>query len=188
MARLAADAAGVLQARCKCLADEQAAEGIDDLDELALHALLADGLRRCGYAVQREVHYPADLDRPTTSRRRCDLLLSRLNFEDLDPLWLEIKRSWQFEEAEAHRGYSAQLMGNTVRDIRKLRADDGIHRAALLLIAFAADAATLAHDLTAFESTCSRKSALLPPREMSQFPIPDRIGHAVAATSCWRVV
>jgi hypothetical protein len=187
LAALAADAAAVLKARADALLAEQATCGIDDLDEPALHALLAEGLAARGYDVRREAHYPADAAKSTASRLRCDLLLTRPGMPDLAPLWLEVKRSWQFEEDTAHRGYAAQLMQHTVRDVRKLRADDGIDRAAVMLIAFGSDAVTLAHDLAAFEQTCDRKGAPLAPGHTVTLPIPDRIGHTLAAVACWRV-
>src|SRR5687768_13172432 len=38
---------------------EQAVYGLDALDELALHPVLAEALRRSGHGVHREVRYPS---------------------------------------------------------------------------------------------------------------------------------
>ncbi|MCI0676609.1 MAG: hypothetical protein L0Y42_12645, partial [Phycisphaerales bacterium] len=39
---------------------EQAVYGLDALDELALHPVLAEVFRRSGHGVYREVRYPSD--------------------------------------------------------------------------------------------------------------------------------
>jgi hypothetical protein len=67
------------------LADEQAVRGLDALDEVQLHPLIADALTRGGLGVLREQPYPAQWRRrrprrrplPTQSeRQRCDLVLT----------------------------------------------------------------------------------------------------------------
>lgn len=58
------------------LSDEQAVLGLDSLDEVSLHPLLAQGLGRLGVAVLREQAYPgAYARRPLPrDRERCDLV------------------------------------------------------------------------------------------------------------------
>ena len=94
---------------------EQAVYGLDAQDEVTLHALLGEGLRRF-YDVAREVHYPSTVGRKLTHRQRCDLVLSpkgrplRLDStpptlfdsadqcEPADALWLEVKVAAQWRE------------------------------------------------------------------------------------------
>src|SRR5438105_3433250 len=102
---------------------EQAVYGLDAKDELTLHALLAQGLRRF-YEVAREAHYPSTVGRKLTHRQRCDLVLSskgrplRLDSappslfdppdlcDPRDALWLEVKVAYQFREGGVrHGGY-----------------------------------------------------------------------------------
>lgn len=72
-----------LRAHAEALDEEQAVQGIDALNEVALHALLADVLRVSGHGVLRERPYPGHKDmgsagnRPThAARLRCDLVLT----------------------------------------------------------------------------------------------------------------
>ncbi len=57
---------------------EQAVHGLDALDEVALHPLLAQGLQQAGFAVFREVPYPGQPETlPKESERlRCDLVVA----------------------------------------------------------------------------------------------------------------
>lgn len=61
----------------RALGLQQAVRGLDGLDELSLHPIVADGLRREGYGVLREQGYPGrPLERPADSEReRCDFVL-----------------------------------------------------------------------------------------------------------------
>lgn len=69
-------AAGMAEAEAR-LAEEQAVHGLDALDEVALHPILAAGTARAGHAVFRETPYPGQPDAlPKESQRlRCDLVL-----------------------------------------------------------------------------------------------------------------
>lgn len=66
-----------LEARAAALAEERAVHGIDALSEVALHPILADGLRAAGWGVVREACYPGDVaSRPwRAERERCDLVV-----------------------------------------------------------------------------------------------------------------
>lgn len=57
---------------------EQAVHGLDALDEVDLHPVLAEGLTRAGHAVFRELPYPGqpDLLPPESERERCDLVIA----------------------------------------------------------------------------------------------------------------
>ncbi|VAX41801.1 hypothetical protein MNBD_PLANCTO03-1812, partial [hydrothermal vent metagenome] len=57
---------------------EQAVHGLDALDEVALHPLLARGLREAGFAVFPETPYPGQPEvLPKESERlRCDLVVA----------------------------------------------------------------------------------------------------------------
>lgn len=59
------------------LAAEQAVHGLDALDEVAMHPLLARGLHEAGFAVFRETPYPGQPEvLPKESERlRCDLVV-----------------------------------------------------------------------------------------------------------------
>lgn len=58
------------------LAAEQAVHGLDALDELGLHPLLAAGLTEAGFEVFREVPYPGQPEvlPKESERKRCDLV------------------------------------------------------------------------------------------------------------------
>ncbi|RMH14308.1 MAG: hypothetical protein D6695_01610 [Planctomycetota bacterium] len=66
-----------LKAREAQLFAEHAVYGLDALDEVDLHPLLADGLRHAGFSAFREVPYPGQPERlPRESeRQRCDLVI-----------------------------------------------------------------------------------------------------------------
>ena len=66
-----------VKARDEALSAEQAVHGIDAIEEIGLHPILAGGLAEAGFGVRREVVYPgeqaAGLSR--SRRARCDLVL-----------------------------------------------------------------------------------------------------------------
>lgn len=72
--------AGAISAADAELRAEQAPLGLDALDEVALHPLLAAGLSAAGFGVHREAHYPGNHDDAETAsdsnRDRCDLVLT----------------------------------------------------------------------------------------------------------------
>lgn len=57
---------------------EQAVRGLDMLDELRLHAVIAESLSACGWGVLREVPYPTPPSRRArrAERDRCDIVLT----------------------------------------------------------------------------------------------------------------
>lgn len=55
---------------------EQSVRGIDAVDELQIHQILAHGLEQAGLGVLRERGYPASEGRKLSERQRCDLVLT----------------------------------------------------------------------------------------------------------------
>lgn len=185
---------------------EQAVYGIDSLDELQLHALLASGLAN-SYEVAKEVHYPSSAGRKLSHRNRCDLVLSpkgrplQLDSRpaDLfsprdvtlpsDALWLEIKVAYQFREGAArHRGYGDQWRNAVVADLKKMEAEALIHEAALLLVVFNESEEVLHKDLELFEMVLAQKEVLAGFRHVRSVPIWDRIGHRFCSVALWPTI
>lgn len=74
---IAAIAARALRGAAEALDTEQSPRGLDALDELALHPILADGLAAEGLGVLREQPYPGAAGHPIRrERERCDLVLT----------------------------------------------------------------------------------------------------------------
>lgn len=75
LAEAAARAIGAEDARLRA---EQAVYGLDRLDEVGLHPLLAAGMRAAGWGVWREQPYPGVVLRRArlSERERCDLVLT----------------------------------------------------------------------------------------------------------------
>jgi hypothetical protein len=182
---------------------EQAVYGLDAREELALHALLADGLR-AHYEVAREAHYPSSSGNKLTHRQRCDLVLSpkgrplRLDSapptlfdspdacEPGDALWLEVKVAYQFREGGArHTGYGAQWRTAVVADLRKMEAEPLVREAGLLLVVFNESDAILQKDLDLFESLLAEKEVLAGFRKVRSISILDRIGHRLCTVALW---
>jgi len=185
---------------------EQAVYGLDAMDELALHALLAEGLRR-HYEVAREVHYPSSAGKKLTHRQRCDLVLSPrgrplkldsapatlFDAPDLcqagDALWLEVKVACQYREGGArHGGYGPQWRGGVVEDLRKMEAEEKIHEAGLVLIVFNESSEILEKDLQLFEDVLAEKEVLAGFRHVRSIPILERMGHRLCTTAVWPTI
>ena len=183
---------------------EQAVYGLDAMNEVKLHEVLADGLRNGGYCdVAREVYYPSALGKKRTSRPRCDLVLTPparplLDAEAVDlfadpnacpatdALWLEVKVAHQFKEGgRPHGGYGDQWRNATVRDLQKMEADPLIREAALLLIVFTAGEDVVARDLELFEDVLARKEVLAGFRQVRGIDILERNGHARCTAALW---
>jgi hypothetical protein len=185
---------------------EQAVYGLDTRDELAIHALLADGLKS-HYSVAREVHYPSTAGRKLTHRQRCDLVLApadrplridsapALLFDPPDPcppaeaLWLEIKVAHQFRAGGIrHGGYGAQWRSGIVQDLQKMEAEEQIRQAGLVLIVFNESAAVLEKDLELFEDVLAQKEVLAGFRQVRSVPIWERMGHRLCSVAVWPTV
>ena len=203
---LADHLAEVIQKAEDSLRLEQAVYGIDAREELALHALLADGLS-AHYEVAREVHYPSSRGNKLTHRQRCDLVLTprghplRLDSapptlfdppnpcDPADALWLEVKAAYQFREGNVrHTGYAGQRTTNIVADLRKMEAEELIREAGLLLIVFTESAEVIEKDLDLFESVLTMKEVLAGFRKVRSIPILDRMGHSLCSVALWPTI
>jgi hypothetical protein len=185
---------------------EQAVYGLDAKDELTLHALLADGLRRW-YDVAREAHYPSSAGRKLTHRPRCDLVLTPKSralkldstpptlfdpsdlCDPCDALWLEVKVAYQFREGGVrHGGYGAQWRTNVIEDLRKMEADEQIREAGLVLVVFNESDEILGKDLELFEDVLARKEVLAGFRQVRSVPILERMGHRMCTAALWPTI
>ena len=180
---------------------EQAPHGLDEWDERAWQRALAAALRR-GHEVALEAHYPSTVGRKLSHRPRCDLVLSRrgrplhqgesLPFDLSRPeeaLWLELKLAHQLAAGAARDGrYGEQWRRNLVADLCKMAAEPLLRDAALLLIAFTEDEATLRRDLDTFEALLTRHDVLAGFRQLRVLPILERIGHHVCGVALWPTV
>lgn len=185
---------------------EQSVYGLDALDEVALHPVLAQALANAGYGVHREQHYPADRARRKFSEgERCDFVLtpegraltqpeSRGTLFDppdsldvSDAFWLEVKVVAQFTTEGPNRGYSSQLLSTVGRDVTKLSKDPGICRAGLLIVMFVRDAAVAEHDLGIWQDRCLQRGLPIAAPARRQIPITDRMGNAMCAITVYPV-
>jgi hypothetical protein len=204
--QLADELATILASREAELRLEQAVYGIDSLQELALHELLATGLS-VHHDVAREVHYPSTFGKKLSHRARCDLVLTprgrplRLDsrppglFDPVDvtppgeALWLEVKVAYQYRTPdERHGGYGAQWRDAVVNDLRKMDADELIRHAALLLIAFTESREAIEQHLQAFEDVLVRKEVLAGFRQTRTIDVQDRIGHRACTAALWPTI
>jgi hypothetical protein len=182
---------------------EQAVYGMDSKEELALQALLAEGLAS-DYEVAREVHYPSSSGQKRTHRQRCDLVLTERGHplkRDHEPaslfdspalsapadgLWLEVKAAYQFREGGVrHGGYGKQWRSAVVEDLRKMEADVLIRDAGLVLVVFNESAEVLARDLELFELVLMQKEVLAGFRQVRSIGILERMGHRLCTVAVW---
>lgn len=155
------------------LAAEQSTLGIDALDELEMHPLLARAFEGAGFGVLREQRYPSIASLPRRSEGdRCDLVLTpgpnqalrdplereslfaQSGIEPAEALWMEIKLAHQYALTDgalrANPAYSSELLQLVPQDIRKLSRDEQIAHACVILLLFTQDEATALHDLAAW--------------------------------------
>lgn len=196
-----------LRRREAALRIEQAVVGLDGLDELRLHPVVAGSLEEAGFGVFREARYPRDrAHRRRSVGERCDVVLTprglRLREPDavstlFDPpdavgldeaFWLEVKAVPQFLGEGPNDRYAAELLEPLRRDVRKLAADEGIRHAALLLILFTADETTATHDLDAWERRAMDRGILFEPPCVRHSPIVDRLGNRVCTVALYGIV
>ncbi len=179
---------------------EQAVYGLDALDEVRLHPVIARGLREAGYGVHREIRYPADRNRLRESEgERCDFVLTQ-DGRDLrepdrkrtlfdspsavdveDAFWLEIKVAWQYVMEGPNPRYTAQMLTVARGDVAKLSKDRSILHAGLAMIAFVENEEIAHHDLRVwYERYVSRGFPVGYPSTRLP-PISNRLGNGVAA-------
>ena len=185
---------------------EQSVTGLDALDEVALHAILADSLAEAGYGVHREQRYPADRARRRESEgERCDLVLTpdRLPLREPDAkatlfdspdavelddaFWLEVKVVAQFTPEGPNRNYSSQLLSTVHQDVMKLSRDRGILHAGILIVLFVRDTAVAEHDLGIWQDRCLQRGLPIGAPSMRMLPMTDRLGNGVCALALYPV-
>jgi len=194
-------AADALSARARDLDEEQSTAGLDALDEVALHAVLARGFVDAGLTPAPEQRYPGRRARARRSEgERCDLVLLPDGADHLtDPLaadtlfgdrgadpadafWLEVKAAHQYAvigdaAAGPNPGYSGQLLSAATADLRKIAGDPAIRFGGLLLVLFTADEPTAGHDLGVWLSRCLDRGLPIGAPAVEGFDITDRIGN-----------
>ena len=198
-----------LRARCAQIDLEQAVYGLDALDELALHPVIADALRSWeggGFGVQREQRYPGDrMRRRFSEGERCDFVLTpdgrELVKEDArgtlfdspdalgldEAFWLEAKIVSQFTIDGPNHNYSSQLLSTVRSDIVKLAKDPGILQAGLLIVLFVRDEAVVNNDLDIWQNRCIARNLPTGAPARRTFPITDRHGNACCAVAVYPV-
>ena len=203
-ARVASALAAGLRAEADRLDEEQAVRGLDALDELALHPLLASGLRAGGFGAHPERHYPAGGSKRRKSEgERCDLVVVEPadapppeTRDDAplfapgatpahDALWLEVKVAAQHAlaaiGAAPNPRYAGVLTREAVRDAARLAGDPGIRHGAVAVVLFAETAEHAAHDLNVWVSRCLRRGLPVRTPFVEGFGLIDRIGNAWCA-------
>lgn len=188
---------------------EQAVVGLDGLDELRLHPIIAESLHGAGYGVFRERRYPRDRVHPRRSvGERCDVVVTRggaplrepdqrddertlFDPPDAVPLdeacWLEVKTVPQHLAEGPNDRYAAELLQPLRRDVRKLAADRGIRHRALVLVLFTDDESTAQHDLAAWERQAIDRGLSFAPPCVRHLAIVDRIGNRTCTVAVYGV-
>lgn len=205
-----ADIADAVEAglRARAAADDaaQAVYGIDALDELGLHPLIAEAIAAEGYGVWPEQRYPGHWHKTKKSHGlRCDLVLTRDGLPLRDPeikdtlfdataaedaeaaYWLEVKTVAQFETSGAFKRYSAELLQPVAKDVQKIWSDGVIRHGGLLIALFTQSQEVAEHDLAAWHERCLRKGYPVGPPAVRGFAINDRIGNAWCAAAVFGV-
>jgi len=205
-----AEIADALEAALRAEADrndhEQSVRGLDALDELSLHPLLAGGLSAAGHGVFGEQHYPTVGRRQRDSEgERCDLVLTPggrdLNDPSREPtlfdppdavaldeaFWLEVKVVCQLTPEGPNQRYASQLLSTVREDVTKLSRNRGIRHSALLIILFAEDRSTAEHDLAAWLDRCLGRGLPVGSPSLRTFGITDRLGNGVCAVALYPV-
>jgi hypothetical protein len=188
-----------LHARDQALRLEQSVRGIDHSSEVALQALISQGLA-AHHRVTREAFYPSDAGK-LSHRARCDLVLtpqgqalmdgtaSSAACAPEDAQWLELKVAHQLlPEGRRNPRYAAQWRGALIRELHKLKRDPRIVHAALGFVIFTDSVDTLARDLVRFDTLLDEETLLSGFRSQRDFAIPDRIGHTRCAVVLWPLV
>lgn len=197
--------AGLTQ-QAAALDAEHAVRGIDALDELALHPILAAGLTSADFGVHREVRYPADRrKRKASEGERCDFVLTPQHrplrnpeaaatlFDspdavDLDEAyWMEVKVVAQFTCEGPNRQYASQLLSTVGRDVTKLSKDDGILHAGLLLVLFVQHEQIAIHDLGIWQDRCIARGLPIAAPSMRHWRLNDRMGNAACMIALYPV-
>jgi hypothetical protein len=195
-----------LRRRCAQLDEEHAVYGLDTLDEVALHPILAEAIAGAGYGVAREVRYPADHHKRKESHgERCDLVLTpdarplvsteakATLFEAPDAVpfdeafWLEVKTVAQHTTDGPNGSYSSQLLSTIRQDVTKLSKDPNILHAGLLIVMFVHDARVATHDLGIWQDRCLDRGLPIGAPYLRGIPITDRHGNGHLQVAAYSV-
>lgn len=182
------------------LREEQAVYGLDALDELDLHPVIARAFEGAAYGVFREQRYPADRRMTRESEgERCDFVLTPTGRELMEPdkpetlfdapdsvpledaFWLEIKIAHQFTIAGPNPRYGAGMLSVARRDVRKLSKDRTILHAGLGMIAFVEDERIGRHDLNVWYERAIARGLPVGFPAVRSVEIQNRLGHGVCA-------
>jgi len=185
---------------------EQAIYGLDSHSEVALHTLLAEGLR-AHYEVAREVHYPSSVGAKLSYRRRCDLVLTPKGLPlqcdhsgtplldtgasgpmapPTDGFWMEVKVAYQFREGGySHRGYSSLWRTRLAEDLSKMATDPLIVSGGLLLVAFTESHSIVDKDIRLIESVLLPRGLIDDSCSVRSVAILDRIGNQLCSVVLW---
>jgi hypothetical protein len=185
---------------------EQAKCGLDGLEEVALHPILAEALAAADYGVYREQRYPSDRGRRRLAEgQRCDLVLTPAGrelraedtratlFDDPDAVdldaafWLEVKTVAQFLGEGPNPGYSSNLLSTVGQDVTKLSRDPEILHAALLILLFVHEKAVADHDLGIWQDRCLERGLPIGAPSRREVEISDRVGNRVCAVALYPV-
>jgi hypothetical protein len=197
---------GGIQRRSAALDAEHAVYGLDALDEVALHPIVAESLGTAGFGVNREQRYPADRRKRRESEgERCDFVLTpdgrplrepeakATLFEPGDAVepdeafWLEMKVVTQYLIEGPNRNYASQLLSTVRRDVTKLSKDAGILHAGLLIMLFVSEPSVAEHDLRIWQDRCLERGLPIGAPSARIMPITNRLGHDVCAMSLYPV-
>ncbi len=195
-----------LRRRAKGFDLEQAVNGLDALEEVALHPVLADALAAGGYGVSREQRYPADRKRRRESEgERCDFVLTpderplreteakATLFEPADAVelddafWLEVKVVAQYTTEGSNHNYSSQLLSTVRQDITKLSKDRGILHAGLLIVLFVREPLVAEHDLGIWQDRCLKRCLPIAAPSCRNIEIIDRLGNGACCIAIYPV-
>lgn len=185
---------------------EQAVYGFDALDELGLHPLIHQALRRRDWGVWPEQRYPDDwIKRRRSEGQRCDVVLTEGGLPLRDPsvpvtlfdpeeaaepseaYWLEIKTVAQFEKTGPFPRYASELLAPVAMDLKKIAGDSVIRHGGLLLVLFTQDQRVAEHDLAAWHEHCLKRGYAVGPPATRGFAITDRIGNGWCAAAVFPV-
>jgi len=185
---------------------EQAVYGFDCLDEVSMHPLIQEALRRAGFGVWPEQRYPGHWHKRRRSEGdRCDVVLTEEGLPLRDPqvcgtlfdqlpaydaedaYWLEIKTVAQHEIDGPFSRYTSELLSSVSQDIKKLWRDGVIRHGGLLLVLFTEGKHIAEHDLAAWHGRCLDRGYPVGMSVIRGFDITDRIGNSYCAIGLFAV-
>lgn len=177
---------------------EHAVRGLDSLEELDLHPIIATALLDAGYGVHREQRYPADqIKRKRSQGERCDFVLTQdklplaipsdaptlFDPPDAIPLdeayWLEVKIVYQYTQDGPNHSYASSLVTPSRRDVLKLAKDRGINHRGLLILLFSQDERVAEHDLAQWLHGALNQNLPISSPSLRDIAITDRLGNAL---------